>query len=478
MPGTSIIELASSPPRSAPTETGVLFATGISDEGPSDRAILCRSLDEYISHFGARTIAGMLYDGVETYFRVGGSKLYVSRVVSPGAVTATVNLPDAGAAVSLVYHAPSSGAAGNNYSIAVLAPDVAGFKLQILKNGVPVATSTDLADQNSAVAWAAGAGYGTLTLGASGLNPAVAAARPAAGGNDDRTGILEAQWTAALANFTKDLGPGQVAAFGRTTLAAQSALLAHAKANNRVALIDLADTGVAGTLVTAAAALKSDPNSRYGAAFAPWAKVPGVVAGQIRTVPYSAVQAGLIARSDISNSPNVPAAGENGQADWVLDLSQPAWDDNTRNNVLNANGVNVAIVKYGGVRTYGYRTLTDPVVNPNWVEFSNVRLYMAIAALGDAIAERYVLSQIDGKGRKIGQFGGELTGMLVPFFEEGSLYGDTPSEAFNVDVGPQVNTVQSIQARQLKAVIALRMSPFAEDVILELVKTAITEAVA
>lgn len=478
MPGTKIIEMATPPPRSAPTDTGVLFATGISDEGPSDSAVLIRSLDEFIIHFGPRSVGSYLYDSVETYFRIGGSKLYVSRVVGPAAVVASVNLPDGAAAVSLVYHAPSSGAAGNNYSIAVLAPDVAGVKLQITKSGAILATSPDLADQNSAVAWAQGTGYGTLTLGASANLPAVSAARAAAGGADDRASITDTQWTAALTRFGKDLGPGQVAAFGRTTAAAQTALLQHAQDNNRVALIDLPDSPTAGTLVTAAGALKNLATSKHGAAFAPWAVVPGIVAGQTRTVPYSAVQAGLIARNDISNSPNVPAAGSNGQADWALGLSQPAWDDNTRNNVLNVNGVNIAIMKYGGVRTYGYRTLTDPVANPNWVEFSNVRLYMTIAALGDAIAERYVLSQIDGKGRKIGQFGGELTGMLVPFFEEGSLYGDTPQEAFNVDVGPQVNTVQSIQAHQLKAVIALKMSPFAEDVILELVKTAITEAVA
>jgi phage tail sheath protein FI len=133
---------------------------------------------------------------------------------------------------------------------------------------------------------------------------------------------------------------------------------------------------------------------------------------------------------------------------------------------------------YGGVRVYGYRTLADPELNPNWTMLSNSRLYTAIAAQANAIAERFTFAELDGQRRKVNEFGGVLAGMLLPYWTRGSLYGATPQEAFNVDVGAQVNTDATLAAGELHAVIALRMSPFAERVILEIVKTAPTEAVA
>jgi hypothetical protein len=103
---------------------------------------------------------------------------------------------------------------------------------------------------------------------------------------------------------------------------------------------------------------------------------------------------------------------------------------------------------------------------------------MAIVAQANAIAERYVFKQMDGRGVLIADFGGELSGMLVPFYEAGSLYGTTAQEAFSVNVGAQVNTPETIANGELHAVISLRMSPFAELVVIEIVKVATTEALA
>jgi hypothetical protein len=98
---------------------------------------------------------------------------------------------------------------------------------------------------------------------------------------------------------------------------------------------------------------------------------------------------------------------------------------------------------------------------------------MQIVAKAEAIAENYVFAQIDGRRVKISQFGADLTGMLVPYYESGALFGDTVDDAFYVDVGPAVNTLESIAAGILRAVVGLRMSPFAELVIVEIVKVAV-----
>jgi hypothetical protein len=85
---------------------------------------------------------------------------------------------------------------------------------------------------------------------------------------------------------------------------------------------------------------------------------------------------------------------------------------------------------------------------------------------------------MDGRGKKIAQFGSELSGMLAGFYDVGALYGDTVDAAFQVDVGSSVNTPTTIANGELHAVLKVKMSPFAELVVIEIVRVALTEAIA
>lgn len=295
----------------------------------------------------------------------------------------------------------------------------------------------------------------------------------ATSGDDNYETAVQADWDRALALFTKDLGPGQVLAPGRTTDAAYEALADHAEANNRVALLDGADTATVATLTTAAAAID---DSRRAALFAPWYTAPGVAGGSARTIPPSAVIAGLIARSDAATgNPNLAAAGPNGQGRYVTDVTR-TWSDADR-ETLNEAGVNVGRNIRGAIQNYGFRTLANTSTDEAWVQLSKTRAHMAIIARGEAIAERYVFAQIDGKGLKASEYQGELTGMLLEFYNLGALYGEAPEEAFLVDVGPGVNTPERIADGELRAVLAVRTSPFAELVTLEVVAVPTTEQI-
>jgi hypothetical protein len=342
-----------------------------------------------------------------------------------------------------------------------------------------VELSPDLLAGTDAVNWSQSSEYVIITdIAASTLDPAVVAATALVGGTDDNTNIVENNWTTAYTLFDKGLGPGQVAAPGHTTQAGQTALLAHADANNRVALVDAIDSGSKATLKSAAAALQGAvPGNRHAALFAPWAIVPGIVAGTTRIVPWSAIEAGIISRNDASMSPNIAAAGlANGQSVYAIGLSQPPWIDADRQD-LNASSVNVVRALFNGIMAYGFRSLVNPGGDPNWVPFSNSRLFMAIVADADAIAEQYVFAQIDGKGLTFKQFGGDLSGMMMTYFNEGSLYGSTPDAAFYVDTGDTVNTPSTISNLEIHAVISVKMSPFGELVHIDIVKKLVTEAV-
>jgi hypothetical protein len=276
--------------------------------------------------------------------------------------------------------------------------------------------------------------------------------------------------------ITKAFGPGQVFAPGAAGYAAgaHDALIQHAADNNRIALLDADPALAAAALEALAGTLSSNANARYAALFAPAAVVPGITSGSTRTVPYSALEAGIMSRNAAQFTPNVPAAGVNGISRFAIDLTATFLDAERED--LNDAGVDIARVLYGQVETYGYRTLAP--VDTGWSNLGNARLNMEIVAKAETVGERYVFSQIDGRRIRISQFGAELSGMLVPYYDAGSLYGVSAQDAFFVDVGRAVNTDETIANGELHAVIGLRMSPFAEWVVIEIVKVATDQPLA
>lgn len=477
-PGTNIVISESPPVRSAPTDTGVWFVVGLAERGDNVNAIKIENMSDYSRLLGDRVSYGALYDALDVFFREGGSRAYVARVTGPAVATAFKVLNDAGAVAVLRVEAKSPGAWGNSLRIAVLTGDAGGeFKLQVSHATLGILeTSPSLADKAAAFAWAANSDWIKLVDQAGANDPAVIAAQALASGADDQAGITDAHWETALSRFPKSLGPGQVSYPGRTTDQAHVDLLEHAQAYGRVAIMDAPDTATKATLLTNVTGART-ANARWGALFGPWLTVPGITSGTTRTVPPSPLVAACCARVDGQGSPNKPGAGQNGEARYAIALTQGAFVESDRTE-LNDAGFNALIVKYGAVRVYGWRTLANPVTEVNWKNLGNVRLVMAIAARADEIGEGFVFDEIDGQGRTLAAFNGALTSMLNEYWQEGSLYGATPGEAFFVDTGPAVNTPARLSNGELWAVLQLRMSPFAEMVTVQIVKTPITEEVA
>jgi hypothetical protein len=282
--------------------------------------------------------------------------------------------------------------------------------------------------------------------------------------------------TAALDLFGMELGPGQVCVPGVDDVAVHKAVLAHVDATKRVALLDLPDDPTPAALVTAVEALVGVAGVRFASALAPRIAYPlSDGSGAVVEVPYSGVQAGLTARSDVLGNPNQPAAGINGVSRLALGLSQ-TYSDDVR-ETLNEAGVTLAKVIYGDVRTYGGRTAAGPD-DERWLWFANSRVVMAIAHEADAIAQNYVLRQIDGRRQLFAAFETELRGMLLRYFNAGALFGATPPEAFDVDTGPTVNTLATIANGEVHAVIRIKTSPSSEWVAIDIVKVPLAVALA
>jgi hypothetical protein len=289
--------------------------------------------------------------------------------------------------------------------------------------------------------------------------------------------LTPAQLTAALDLFVDSYGPGQVSCPGSVDPTVNHYLLQHAMDHNRVALIESPPAADAPTLISYAAAYKTDVGAIRGALFAPLGIFPGVATGTTRSIGWTAVVAGSIARNEGRGlNPNIPAAGVNGGSSFALDVEKRYVDTDYTN--LNANSVNMAQYRWGALETFGWRTIADPVAQAAWWSLGFARLRMAIEADCGAVAERYVFTEIDGRGLTIADFGSDLRAVLVPYYEAGALYGDTVDDAFQVNVGPAVNTPTTIANGELHAVLEVRMSPFAEYVVIEIVKVATTQAIA
>ena len=489
-PGTTVTVSASPAPFTNPTPTGTWFVDGLTQRGTVGAPVLLTSLADYTTLLGARVPYGNIYDSAEIFFREGGNAMYVSRDVGPAAVTATLALKDrtvTAPPTTLTVNALGQGIWGNNVAVAVInAPgSVVNYQLQITYLGALVETSSVLTSPADAVAWGKTSRYvRVLDAGSASVvptnNPVVIAATTLAAGVDDNLNVTDAIRTASRAVFTADLGPGQVSSPGVLTPVTQGALIAHAQAFNRLALLDMPDTPTAATAISAAGVVQSaavDPS--YAAIVGPWLIYPGSPTGTAtpafpRTIPPVAGAAALMARSDASNlgEANLAAAASNGILTSASGITQTFIPSDL--DALNTAGICIirTIANQGGTQLYGYRSLA---LDPSWLDLANVRFRMQLVFEGQQIGSSFVFAQIDGKGQTLAAFGGALASSLAKHWEKGSLYGATPSQAFKVNIGPTVNTPATIAGRQINAVESVRMSPSAEFVNISIVKYAVTQ---
>jgi hypothetical protein len=369
-PGSEVVERQSPPSRSTPIQSGSWFIAGLADRGPTE-AVTVRNLAQFSERFGEFVSYGSLYSAADVFFREGGAVLNVTRVVGPAAVKATVTIKNGAAENTMKVTARNAGEWANALKFKVIAGTGEAYFYQVLEGAVVKEASPELANNAAAVAWAK-VNSKLITLEEiKATKPAVAESALATGA-DDKVNILDTHWEAAVNNsFPKTMGPGQISMPGRTTEAAYKAQLNHALANNRIALLDSADTPTKAThIANAAIGRATGKAGGKGGLFSNWYVVPGLATGTVRTVPPSCVVAGILGRlASEGFSPNKPGAGEKyGQSRYALELTQPAWTETEREELNNA-GVNVSVMKTSSAgilvpTVMGFRTMVDPATSP------------------------------------------------------------------------------------------------------------------
>lgn len=278
-----------------------------------------------------------------------------------------------------------------------------------------------------------------------------------------------------LALLPADLGPGQVVAPPAVTATVIEAIATWAFATNRVYLANGPSGAADSAMVTLATAIVDSGDGRNTGLWADTAVIPG--AGETtRTVPWSVVVAGLIARNDLrpgGGNPNLAAAGVNVLPQYAVGVSDERTD--AERETLNDAQVNTAKTVAGQLRNYGYRTLADLDALPQWWDLGGARTLMDLRAHIRSAGEDAVFGQIDGRASVEDRVNGIATSRCLTLLEKGALFAGNdergnPVEPFTVDTSRAINPLSQVAQGLVKLRVGLRTSPYLEHLEATLVK--------
>lgn len=474
-PGFDINLVDTAPSRGGGLDVGAMFTAAGTERGPTAPQ-RCDSMGDFTRIFGGRVSQSMGYDCVEAAFRSGLGTCWFSRVVGPAAVIAGLQLLGPGATVVCTVSANGPGTWGNAIDVVVTAgvlnaaARVITVTLVTDEVGTIVESSPECLTREDLDAWADGTQLCRIALGVNTGLP-VAVVGDMTGGTDDIANENDAAFQTAIDRLSGVHGPGQVVASGRTSTAAIATIANHAAANRRCAIGDLANTPTAGTLLTAAATHRGLASARWLSLCAPWVVIPGATPGTTRTIPFSSIEAALIAVSDRSSVPAKAVCGQAGASFYASDVTQ-TYTAGER-TTLSAAGVNVVRLINGVVEQYDYVSVANPDALLAWKSFGSARTAMLILFECETIGEMFFGSLLDGKRKTLHAFGGAIEAVLKVLWDRDALYGENPGDAYRVEVD-SVNSPTTLANLELHAEAAFRVSPFAQWVVVNVSNVPIT----
>lgn len=484
MPGVVVTTATRSGPSSdLRARSGQYFVAGIAERGSDTAPVLLRSMTDYYRLFGNRVSYGFLHDDLQMFFEEGGSQAWVARVVGPAATAGNVMLIDTAAVTpqpTLQIDAANPGAWSADLEIEVTPgtnPDT--YRIQVYLAGELTESYNNLSTPTDAVARLAKSALVRATdLGsttaAPGNNPAVAAPMALSAGVDDRVSVTASTYTEALSRFDVSLGDGAVAIPGMG-VSVHSGLVEHAKANMRIALLTAA-RGETVTNLTVDIAANID--SEFAGLFAPFVLTPDGTGGT-RAISPEGYVAACRNRAHEEAGPWRAPAGEIATARFVVGLDE-SYNRDT-GDALDAARVNAIRLIGNTVRLYGWRSLSRDESNYALLTGRDVLNYVVNQA--ESVLEHYVFQTIDGKGRLLAQVAGEIVGIAEPMRQAGGLYerldatGAVLDPGYSVDTGNSVNTAETLANNEIRARLALRVSPVGALVNLTIVKVGFTASV-
>lgn len=464
-----------------PGDVGALFLVGFAAKGPRYKSNEVRSFAAWKSIYGGKVSYSPTAAAVEGFFREGGSRLVFSRLWGSGWLPGEVTLLNSGSNPVISVRTDDADIdSATDYTIQVVDQGGSDRKVIIKYKGETIHGAV-YSDKTSCAAGILAVDGLFAQAEVSTWPIAVLPETPFSAGNDGHSGVTNDNFGYALEYLDEpaDRGPGQVATCDSQDPDVQALIWEHARTHNRFALVAAPDTPVVDDVAEVATDLRTafGRDAGVGMVLAPWVTVE--VENVSYTIPPEALVAGAMARVDRAavEGPGQPAAGDYGTLRWPTGVSQVYSSDDAREQ-LNEAGVAILREMRSGIQLYGYRTAADPILWPQYVEASGMRVLMAIRSEHERIISTFVLRTIDGNGHLLAELNGALSANLAGWYERRALYGATPAEAFSVDaVSSTVNPPEQLAQRKISASALVRTTPFAERVEVDITKIASADTI-
>jgi len=505
------IELGARPIEGVSTSTAGFL--GVTERGPTDVQLIT-GFEQFQRLYGGFIRDGYLPYAVEGFFRNGGQRCFIGRIVRSGASAATLTRD------SLTFEAVGEGVWGQRVAIriedAALGGDLS-FKLtvaywsrslpdltvpltsppqdlrRLLRERLETATppvevfdnlSTD-PDSSDFFAKRVNGTSHLITISAT------SAGRPA---NTSPLVLLEALQDGSdgvgtrpdREDFLGDLTalPGErrgLTAFAdidEISIINIPDLHLIADLRQRNALIDdvLSQCETLKDRFTILEASNDDPNyrradrisdlprrSKYGALYYPWIKVLDAITQLPKAIPPGGHVAGIYARTDQERGVHKAPANEVVRGALDVDVLVTKGDQ----DILNPKGVNAIRVFPGrGIRVWGARcTILDAL----WKYVNVRRLFIFLEESIDEGTQPFVFEPNDQKlWDRVKQ---TITQFLTRVWRDGALMGTTPEQAFFVKVDRTTMTQDDIDNGRLIVLIGVAPVKPAEFVIFRIAQT-------
>tara|TARA_R110000803_G_scaffold37598_11_gene81087 strand:- start:8575 stop:10101 length:1527 start_codon:yes stop_codon:yes gene_type:complete len=501
MPGVNVTTAVRSGPVGAgDIVAGQVFMVGEAERGPTAEPTLLRSFGDYTTYYGNYKSTN-LYAHVKTYFDEGGTRCHVQRVVGSGAAAGSVSLAsNSGASAGMTITASSVGAWASNLTVAVLAADSAGYRLQFALDSATLLTTRDLATVADGINFVNASGIKHLLVASTTLTAAqadnasnnldIAVAAAVSGSASDGSAVSNTEVVAALAiddtgKLSPNLNTGAVCAPGRTGAAIWAALAAHAGAFNRIALCSFGAADSAATAKTDAATYYADANASHMAFYWPYVKVAAPAVTELATGESTIQGATITISPEAYTAAARSRAVQNAGGPWRVGAGAisagrtlkglasdvtPATGD-----ALDAARVN-AIRKVGdSIRVYGARSVSNDEANWRYISMRDTMNYIVFGV--EAKMEEHVFSVIDGRGNTFGVIRAAIKAFLDPIRVAGGLYeayddsGNPVDAGYSVRVDSTINPATQLATGLIKAQVGIRVSGVADLIDITITKS-------
>ncbi len=465
----------------APTST--LFIAGVTEKGPEGDAKLITSVADYNAIYGGYTSAGYVHESVQMFFEEGGSRAYVSRVIPSDAVSASCTVVDAsaGTVVTLIASGEGTWPHSGALTVGVIQPTAGStFRLRVFSDGdlvytTPICTTkTELVDEinNSTVAGL----YVTAVAGASSLIPQVTVSNLNFSGGSNGTTVTDADVETALEAFIPTLGPGAIAAPGFYTQTVYEAMIDHAKANNRIALLGFDKDDTVNDVLSVTSTYEDREGAESAAWFYPWVKIPrGNLTISVPCEGYVAAK-----RAAVHNKLGSwhAYAGLKSEARFVSGVQTTI--SSTQADALDLVYINPIRIISGSVRIYGARSASTDTLNFRYINSREV--------LNDIIdkaqtgLEALVFSVIDGRRSLFGEVAAVLINVLDPISKAGGLFelydtnGKLLDPGYIIQVNDAINPISQLATGVVKAKVGARVSSIGDTIEVEITKSNLTSS--